>query len=233
MSALTQWIADNPVVTTWITLISLLGVLVTVIALILQIRDKKRRAIYYTISSTTLVDGEVSQIKGIKILFQDKEVSTVAISTIKLWNGGNETLEQSDFYPEHELKIVVPQNEKILASAVIEETDDTCKVEIAALNHKENEVVISFYCFEPQQGATINVYHTNINERETELVGKIKDGKVINKSIEVGMKDGEMYISTSNHKIYFGNHPFSMSFQAMHLLPNILGISIAKRKKRQ
>lgn len=233
MNALTQWIADNPVVTTWITLISLLGVLITVIALILQIRDKKRRAIYYTITSTILVDDEVSQINGIKILFQDKEVSTVAISTIKLWNGGNEILEESDFYPEHELKIVVPQNEKILAAAVIEETDDTCKVKIAAPNRKENEIVVSFYCLEPQQGATINVYHTNVNERETELVGKIKDGKVTNKSIEVGMEDGEMCISTSNCKIYFGSNPFSIGTQAIRLFPNILEISIVKRKKRK
>lgn len=201
--------------------------------MILQIRDKKRRAIYYTITSTTLVDDEVSQINGIKILFQDKEISTVAISTLKLWNGGNEILEESDFYPEHELKIVVPQNEKILAVAVLEETDDTCKVKIVVPNRKENEAVVSFYCLEPQQGATINVYHTNLNERETGLVGKIKDGKVINKSIEVGMEDGEMCISTSNHKIYFGSNPFSIGTQAIRLFPNILGISIVKRKKKK
>lgn len=233
MDALTQWIANNPVVTTWITLISLFGVLVTVVALILQIRDKKRRAIYYTISSTTLVDDEVSKIKGIKIFFQDKEVSTVAISTIKLWNGGNEILEKSDFYPEHELKIVVPQNEKILAATVLEETDDTCEVKIEVSNHKENEYVVSFYCLEPQQGAIINVYHTNVNEKKTELVGKIKEGKVINKSIEVVIEDGEMCISTSNHKIYVGNNPLSICVQAIHLLSNNLGISIIKRNKRR
>lgn len=43
MNRLTQWIADNPVITTWITLISLIGVVITVIALIMQIRDKKRK----------------------------------------------------------------------------------------------------------------------------------------------------------------------------------------------
>lgn len=230
---LTQWIEDNPVVTTWITLISLLGVLITVIALILQIKDKKRRAIYYTITSTVLVDDEVSQINGIKILFQDKEVSTVVISTIKLWNGGNEILEESDFYPEHELKIIVPQNEEILAAAVIEETDDTCKVKVVIHNHKVNEVFVSFYCLEPQQGASINVYHTNVNEKETELIGKIKDGKVSNKTIEVGMEDGEMCISTSNHKIYFGNNPFSNVSQKISLFPSILGISIVSRKKKK
>lgn len=32
MNRLTQWMADNPVITTWITLISLIGVVITVIA---------------------------------------------------------------------------------------------------------------------------------------------------------------------------------------------------------
>lgn len=233
MNELTKWIADNPVVTTWITLISLLGVLITVIALILQIKDKKRRAIHYTVSYAILVDDEVAKINGIKILFQDKEVSTVAISTIKLWNGGNEILEESNFYPEHELKIVVPQNEKILATAIIEETDDTCKVKILESNRKENEAVISFYCLEPQQGAIINVYHTNVDEQEAKLDGKIKDGKVTNKSIEVGMEDGEMFISTSNYKIYFRNNPFSLCTQLICLYSNILGKSIVTSKKRK
>ncbi len=47
MNRLTQWIADNPVITTWITLISLIGVVITVIALIMQIRDKKRKIICF------------------------------------------------------------------------------------------------------------------------------------------------------------------------------------------
>lgn len=47
MNRLTQWIADNPVITTWITLISLIGVVIIVIALIMQIRDKKRKIICF------------------------------------------------------------------------------------------------------------------------------------------------------------------------------------------
>ena len=82
MEALTNWIAENPVVTTWITIISLLGAIVTVIALILQVKDKKRKTIYYTINSMVLVDNEVSRIDGIKILFHDKKVDTVVISKI-------------------------------------------------------------------------------------------------------------------------------------------------------
>ena len=100
INELTKWISENPVVTTWITIISLVGVVGTLIALILQIKDKKKKAIFYTLSTTVLVDNEVSKIEGIKILFNDEPVSTVVISGIKLWNGGNEILEENSFYPE-------------------------------------------------------------------------------------------------------------------------------------
>ena len=232
MEALTQWIADHPVVTTWITLISLIGVLVSIIALFLQIRDKKRRAIYYTVMSTVLIDNEISQIDGIKILFHNKEVSTVGISNIKLWNGGNEILELSDFYPEHELRVVVPKNEKILAATVIEETDDTCKVDVHISDQNANEALVSFYCLEPQQGTTINVYHTNVGENEVDVIGKIKGGKVINKSIEIEIENGEMCMSTGKHKIYFNGGIFSTFTRIKKMFDDFLGVSIVKRKKR-
>lgn len=233
MEALTNWIANNPVITTWITIISLLGVIITVIALILQVKDKGRKAIYYTITSTVLVDNEVSQIDGIEILFHDKKVNTVAISNIKLWNGGNEILEESDFYPENELKIIVPESEKILAATIIEVTDDTCKLNVQIANQKVNQALVSFYCLEPRQGATINIYHTNVDVKDTELIGKIKGGKVLNKSLEVGIEDGEMCMSTGNHKIYFSGGIFSTGSQAIKMFPNILGISIVKTKKKK
>lgn len=233
MNELTKWIAENPVVTTWVTMISLIGVLITIVALILQIKDKKRRAVYYTMSSTILVNNEVSQIDGIKILFKDKEIDTVAISNIKLWNGGNEILEESDFYPENELKIVVPETEKILATRIIEEADDTCKLKINISKERTNEAVISFYCLEPQQGATISLYHTNIKEKDTKLIGKIKGGKVLNKSVDVEIVDGEVCVSTGKYKIYVNGGIFGASVKRIHLFPGILGVSMVKAKRNK
>lgn len=162
MNRLTQWIADNPVITTWITLISLIGVVITVIALIMQIRDKKRKIICFIKNSNVLLDNTISCIDGIKVFFHQDEVSTIAVTTIKIWNGGNVILEMSDFYPEKELKAMVPEPEKILAANVVDQTEDTCKAEIKLVN--KNEAVFTFYCLEPGQGATINIYHTNIEE---------------------------------------------------------------------
>lgn len=230
MEALTNLIAENPVVTTWVTIISLVGVAITIIALILQIKDKKKKAIYYTIDSTVLVDNEVSRIDGIKILFHDKEIETVVVSKIKLWNGGNEILETSDFYPSYELSIKVPQNEKILAAVVNEETDEACKVNVQ--NSTQNIRMIDFYCLEPRQGATITVYHTNTDEKVTEVIGKIKGGKVLNRSVEMIIEDGEMCMATGSYKIYFGGflRPY---IRLTRNFPKMFGISIVKKKKKK
>ena len=232
MEKLTQWITEHPVVTTCVTLISLIGVLLTAIALILQIRDKKKRAIYYTIASTVLIDNKVSAIDGIKILFQDNEISTVAVSNIKLWNGGNEFLEEKDFYPGYELKIVVPESEKILAIAVSEQSDDVCNINAQISNTKSSEALVSFYCLEPRQGATINVYHTNINDKETKMIGKIKGGKVINKSIEIAIDEGELCMSVGRYKIYFSGGIWGAGRNIIDSFSNTFGISVIRSKKK-
>ena len=176
-------------------------------------------------------DNEVSRIDGIKILFHDKEIETVVVSKIKLWNGGNVILETSDFYPSYELSIKVPQNEKILAAIINEETDETCKVNIQNSTQDENIIRIDFYCLEPRQGATITIYHTNIDEKETEVIGKIKGGKVLNRSVEMIIEDGEMCMATGSHKIYFGGL-FRPYIRLARNFPEMFGISIVKTKKK-
>lgn len=230
MEKVTQWIAENPVISTWITLISLLGVIITIIALILQIKDKKRRAIYYTMASNVLIDNEVSKIEGIKVLFNEKEVSTIVVSNVKVWNGGNEIIEQTDFYPENELKLIIPSEEKILAASIVTETEKTCKFNIKMNDYEKNEAIISFYCLEPGQGATVNIYHTNLNDEYTKIVGKIKGGKLVNKSFEIITEDGEIYISTDRYKFYLDRGVFGIGISMKEVFQNLFGISIKKKK---
>jgi len=230
MEKLTQWITENPVVTTWITIISLLGVAITVIALIIQIKDKKRKAIFYSITTNVLLDNKVSMIDGIRVTFHDEEVRNIAISTVKIWNGGNELLEASDFYSGKELKLEIPINERILAAKVLDETEDTCKVN-ATIAEQNNAVQISFYCLEPKQGATINIYHTNIEEDSIYLIGRIKGGKLINRSVSIETENGEVYISTGKYRINLDGGLLSAGLPLFRVFSNILGVSIIKDKR--
>lgn len=232
MGALTQWISEHPVVGTWITIISLLGVLITVIAFIMQVRSKRKRAVSYTIASTVLIDNKVSAIDGIKVLFQDEEVTTVTVSNIRLWNSGNELLEEGDFYPNYGLKIIVPENEKILAIAVAEQTDVTCNVNVKISSEIGTEAAILFSCLEPRQGATINVYHTNTRDEEIKITGKIKGGKVGDKSIDLSIESGELYMSIGKYKVYFDGGLWSAGRNIVDFLYQAFGISVVKGKKK-
>lgn len=225
MSRLTQWIADNPEVTTWITLISLLSVCVALIAFIIQVKDRKRRILCYYINSNVLLDNAISCIEGIKVLFHNEEVQTVVVSTIKIWNGGNEILEASDFYPEKELKVSVPNSERILAANIVEQKEETCKTEVQLVSR--NKAIFTFYCFEPGQGATINVYHTNINEKETIIDGKIKGGKLLNKSIKMAVSDGELVVTNGKYNLSIN----SGLFDILGIFSRSIGVTISKRIK--
>ena len=229
MNRLTQWIADNPVITTWITLISLIGVVITVIALIMQIRDKKRKIICFIKNSNVLLDNTISCIDGIKVFFHQEEVNTIAVTTIKIWNGGNVIIEMSDFYPEKELKVIVPDTEKILAAIVVDQTEDTCKAGITLV--KENEAVFTFYCLEPGQGATINLYHTNIEEEKTKVDGKMKGGKIVNKTLEILTENGEVIVSNGKYRVYLDGGVMGIGFNFYRSILRILGVTVKKRDK--
>ena len=230
MDKLTQWIADNPVISTWITLISLIGVVITIIALVIQIRDKKRKMIHYTMTSNLLVGHTISKIDGIKVLFKDEEVNSVSCTVVKIWNGGNQLIEQTDFYPQRELKFIVPNSEKILTAIVIDEAEESCEFKIDIRENIPNEARILFYCLEPKQTATLNFYHTNVNEKETKLDGKLKGGKIINKSVEISTENGKLCVSTGKYKIYFDDF-LGIRVPIISRISDILGVTIVKHKK--
>lgn len=73
--------------------------------------------------------------------------------------------------------MVVPQNDRIFAATVVSETEETCGVNIELQKEKINEAIVSFYCLEPKQGTTLNVYHTNTIEKDTEVFGENKRRK--------------------------------------------------------
>jgi len=106
MSQLIQWLSNNPVVSVWITIISSIGFLVTVTAFVVQMKDRRKKILCYTISSTLLFDKCISQIDGVSLFYQNAPIESLSVSNIRIWNAGNEIVHESDFYPENELKVI-------------------------------------------------------------------------------------------------------------------------------
>lgn len=229
MNQLVEWIVSNPTISAWITIISLFGVFITIIAFCFQLKDKKRKTLCYIINSNTLLDCDVSKINGIEVLFHKEEVKSVAVSKIKIWNSGNEIIENSDFYLDNELKITVPRHEKILAVNITDVTEDVCRAQINIT--QPCEVQISFYCLEPKQSISLVVYHTNTEESETKVNARIKGGKLINKSIEVLTENGELVVTNGQYKIYFDGGLWGVRIGFMNMFTTLTGITIKKTNK--
>lgn len=229
MEKFATWIAENPNVSAWITIISLFGVLITVVALILQVKDKKRRVIYYMITSNVILEKKVSQIEGVEVRFKGEEVGNIVATSIKFWNGGNESLEASDFYPENELCVAVPIGEKILSASIAGESEDTCKVGVHINEETPNMAKVTFYCLEPKQGATINVYHTNTDEEKTVFSGKIKTGKLINRTYELSLEHGEPYLSNGRYRIYLGTGMIGLGSAIKSISSSVSNLYIRKK----
>lgn len=113
----------------------------------------------------------------------------------------------------------------------MDQTEDTCKVEIKLVS--ENEALLTFYCLEPGQGATINVYHMNMEERETRLDGRIKGGKIVNRTFEMIVENSELVISTGKHKIYFDRGGLGIRFDILRIFSGFCGIKLKRNRDKK
>jgi len=224
MSQIYEWFSNNPIASFWITIISLAGVLMTITAFIVQMRDRRKKALCYTASSTVLLDNKISQIEGISINYHDTPIESLAVSEIHIWNAGNEIINESDFYCEQELKVTIPIGEKIIALTEPKDIADTSKTEVSL--KQSNELIIKFDCYEPKQGTSFTICHTCILKKALDVSGKIKGGKLVDKSIDIIYKDGEILVETSLYNISIENKLFRLPY----LVLSAFGVSAKKKK---
>ena len=103
MDAIANWIAKNPYLTAAGLFATFLGLIIAIVTPIIQ---RKRKRLYYTLSTTPLVKGTVSNIKDLEVLFSGKHIERLSVTNVKLWNSGNTLITNDDFYKKHELKLI-------------------------------------------------------------------------------------------------------------------------------
>lgn len=181
MDAIANWIAKNPYFTAAGLFATFLGLIIAIIVPIIQ---RRRKQLYYTTSTTQLVNENISNIKDIEILFCGKQINQLSITNMKIWNSGNVLITNDDMYLNHELQ-AIPQgafNCTILDVDIISQSTDTIQCIINSYPDKAN---IIFQAFEKKDFVSFNVYHTGDENVKFILDGKIKEGKIVNKTIDV------------------------------------------------
>lgn len=205
MDKIQNLIQSNPTVSMWITIISLFSAIITVIAFIKQLIDQRRKIIGYYKDTTQLIGKDVSSINSLRIEFHNQAVETVSVSTIKIFNSGNCCILPSDFYNLRPLIIATAENIQILDYEIRKMSDNICEIHSKLIN---NTISFDFECIESKEGFEVVIYHTGNNNNDITVDCKIKDGKLINKTIELIVYDGGL-------KIYNGHRTIMLKTNSM------------------
>ena len=177
MDTIANWISSNPYWTVAGLFASFLGM---ILAIIVPIVQRKRKQLCYTISTTQLVEEKTSSIEGVTILYKDNPVDVLSVANIRIWNGGNTIITSEDFYTKHPLKVIPLQDFVILGVDIPKESSDTIESHITIVN---DQIYISFQSFEKKDYISFNVFYTGNSKAQLSIDGKIKEGKIINKTI--------------------------------------------------
>lgn len=179
MDGLANWIVENPYLTAAGLLATFLGLIVAIITPIIQ---RRRKNLCFSYSTTPLVKEDVTNINGIEILFHGNPVEQLSVSSVHIWNGGNTIITPDDFYKGHELSLKSENDVTILGVDMLKQSEETieCKTRCSAFN-----IYFDFQAFEKKEYISFNIYHTGNVETVLELCGKIKEGKILNKTVDI------------------------------------------------
>lgn len=174
-----KWIAENPYLTAAGLFATILGLIIAIVTPIIQ---KRKKSLFFSYSTTQLVKENITDIDGIEILFHGNPVKQLSVSTVRIWNGGNTIITPDDFYKGHELKLILHDNTSILGVDMLKQSEDTIECKAECLS---TFIGFSFQAFEKKEYVTFNVYHTGNAEMKLGLSGKIKEGKIVNKTVDI------------------------------------------------
>lgn len=179
MEKIANWIAENPYLTAAGLFATFLGLIIAIITPIIQ---KKRKNLSFSYSTTPLVKKDVSNINGIEIFFHGSPIEQLSVSNVQIWNGGNTIITFDDFYKGHELNLSLKDKATILGIDMLKQSEDTieCITELS-----DSKVDFSFQAFEKKEYISFNVYHTGNAETKLLINGKIKEGKILNKTMDI------------------------------------------------
>lgn len=170
---LAEKISQNPY---FVIFVGLATIVALIIAIILPIIQRRRKELFFTYTTNVLITDKLSEIEDLNMTFKGAPIDHLSVTSVKVFNSGNITIEESDVYKGHEL-MVVPETPYVtlLFSKVISQSYDTVGCDITI---EDNSGHVVFQTFEKGDYAKINIYHTGDENVVFDLKGRIKEGRI-------------------------------------------------------
>jgi hypothetical protein len=154
-----------------------LGFLLSLISTYYFYRKGKREPIgCYSVKGLNVIDIEESSVIGNKVVvsYDSEPLSRLSVGVVTFWNGGTSILEGSALIQRDPLRIGVNSNGKILEAIVIANPNPQCDCRIKfGPEVAPNNVLISFDFLDQQNGVTVRILHTAVDDT-LEVLGTLK-----------------------------------------------------------
>lgn len=141
----------------------------------------KRKSLIYDITTTTLVSQNATQIENLSIIYNNKPISNLYTSTIKIRNNGNSIIEPSDFAPSAPLSLITDGEFLINSNTgtkLLSENDYNNVYPFIETDENNicKKTTICFDYISKKETISCTVFHTG----SLTIYGKLKDGKLKN-----------------------------------------------------
>jgi hypothetical protein len=210
------------------TLIGIIGLLIGGISIILAFffyfKSKKKIQIKFLTKDLNLLSNGIKKNEEIKFLFKNKEVDTLTISKIVIWNTGTETINKEDI-PD-KAPLVVLTTDKIIFYDVqlLDVSDRTNNVSIES-DFEKTAIKINFDYIDSNQGFILKITHSGIQPSMFFVAGKIKGNGIIEQFVE------PTYGNDKLGSMIFSSFPFSIlphkwKIRTLYGINLVVGMSI-------
>ena len=161
--------------------------LALILAIITPILQKKRQLLYYTFSSSSIVNLQQFKLPNLSVKYESRDIDQLSVTQIQIWNAGNTSIDAQDMFHGHELFVKEKDDTSadFLFSEVSFQSSDTIQCDRECM---KNGIKIKFQTFERGDTIVVNIYHTGKRRTPLILDGKIREGNIF-------MKDGRVRYS--------------------------------------
>jgi len=156
------------------------GAVSIVIAIYVYLRTKRRRELTWSVEHNIIIEGSKSDIPGLKIMFEDKEIPYMKSSLLTITNTGNEDLGKGDLSRETARFTLGIERENLLNVRLFDEDQEKEDNRYSA-KEMAGKVAFSFDFMAKKDYARIQVLHTAANNPAVSSIDErfIKNGKLI------------------------------------------------------
>jgi len=151
----------------------LIGILGIILAAVFYFKTRKVKRPVYSLMSFKLLSAELKKVENIEIKYLGKEIKNLTASKFAFWNGGRDTIDNSDIPESSKLTIKAKEDVIIYGAEIIYVSDDANQVQLIKQKGK-NEFKVLFDYLDYCQGGIIKILHSGDSSNDLIITGKVK-----------------------------------------------------------